>query len=161
MDIDDTEDREPEEMEEGDETAVAVDVPAKAYSPREKVIRSLEACCPKLWKAAFTQGTLKTILENLATAANPAGRLELYALEMVGIPAAEQAFMAKSIKRFLIRRNISLLEAGEKCMLEEMIMMARKYPMKVRTSLPDSTEDVPAAEAEAHEEALTSPEVAS
>lgn len=94
-------------------TAPAV---AKVFTPKEKILRSIQACYPKLYERAITEKAW----DRISAAPNSAGALEIFIAEQVlKIPADQCSTIVKALKRILIHGTKTFLEAAEKSCLEE------------------------------------------
>jgi hypothetical protein len=121
------EDCEPEDLEALDDTKPAGEPkPLKVYVGKERIIRSLEANYPKLWESAQADG----VLAKISSAANPAGCLEVYAVGKCGVPLGQRRTMVKSVKKILIVRNMTLLDAAKKNILDSLLQVAMVRALK-------------------------------
>lgn len=113
---------EAEDIDADESTAPAVD---RVYTPKEKVLRSLQACYPKVYEKAVEA----KLWDKISGTTNPAGHLEVFAVKQIGVPTGERRETVKALKRILIRGNKSLLEAAEKSCLAEVL---KKHQINIK-----------------------------
>jgi hypothetical protein len=91
--------------------------PMKVFTPREKLMRSLEASYPKVYEQAVTE----KVWDKISSTANPAGHLEVFAVKLLGVPAGQRRETVKALKRYLISGHMTLLEAAEHSCLADVL----------------------------------------
>lgn len=97
-------------------TTTSIDTAPKVYTPKEKILRSIQACYPKLYERAVTEKAW----DRISVAPNSAGALEIFITEQVlKVPVGQCATIVKALKRILINGTKTFLEAAEKSCLEE------------------------------------------